>query len=125
MKDYRRLVRGFIWGTVVGLCTLPLSAQQESGERPKPAARVLMPLPDLSDDEQGLDQGSQTLQPDMGPVTGIQNPTIGTAKMRHSYSVPGIRYSNAVRSNSVNRAQNSLYPIPCLMRDLVHWNGRR
>src|SRR5438874_3150407 len=98
MKDYRRLVRGFIWGTVVGLCTLPLSAQQESGERPKPAARVLMPLPDLSDDEQGLDQGSQTLQPDMGPVTGIQNPTIGTAKMRHSYSVPGIRYSNAVRS---------------------------
>ena len=104
MKDYRRLVRGFIWGTVVGLCTLPLSAQQESGERPKPAARVLMPLPDLSDDEPGLDQGSQTLQPDMGPVTGIQNPTIGTAKMRHSYSVPGIRYSNAVRSNSLNRA---------------------
>src|SRR5436305_13528866 len=98
MKDYRRLVRGFIWGTVVGPCTLPLSAQQESGERPKPAARVLMPLPALSDDEQGLDQGSQTLQPDMGPVTGIQNPTIGPGTLRYSYPVPGIRYSHAVRS---------------------------
>src|SRR5207237_9258053 len=100
MKDYRRLVRGFIWGTVVGLCTLSLSAQQEGGERPKPAARVLMPLPDLSDDEQGLDQGSQTLPPDMGPVSGIQYPTIGTATMRPSYSVPGARCSKAVRSNS-------------------------
>jgi hypothetical protein len=106
MKDCKRLVRETIWAMVACLCASPLSAQQEGGERPKPATQVLMPFPDLSNNQQDINQGTQTMQPDIGPVTGIQNPTLGTTEMRHSYWVPGIRYSNAIRSNSSNPITN-------------------
>ena len=108
MKDCRKLVCGIVWVTTVTyLYALPLSAQQEGGEKPKPAARVLLPLPDAGENQQGADQSTQTLQPDVGPVTGIQNPTLGTAEMRHSYWVPGIRYTNFARSNSLSSASNT------------------
>jgi len=107
MKHWKKSVYGIVWATVACFCASPLSAQQEGGERPRPAARVLTPLPDLSGDQQDTDQSTQTLQPDTGPVTGIQNPTLGTAEMRHSYWVPGIRYSNLARSNSLNFAPNT------------------
>jgi hypothetical protein len=47
------------------------------------------------------------MQPDNGPLGGIQNPTLGTTEMRHSYWVPGIEYSNTARSNSVNAASKT------------------
>lgn len=107
MKDWKELAYAIIWGTVACLCTLPLWAQQEGGEKPKPAARVLLPFPDLGGEQQDTDQGTQTVQPDIGPVSGIQNPTLGTTELRHSYWVPGIRYSNVARSNSLNFATNT------------------
>jgi hypothetical protein len=107
MKDCGKLVYGIIWAAIVCLCASPLSAQEEGDKRPQPAARVLLPLPDLGDDQRDADQGTQTRHPDIGPVTGIQNPTLGTTEMRHSYWVPGIRYSNVVRSNSFNFGPNT------------------
>jgi len=77
-----------------------LRAQQEGEEKPQPAARVLLPLPDLSGNQQGDDQGNQTMQPDHGPVSGVQSPTLGTSELRHSYWVPGIQYSNTAQSNT-------------------------
>jgi len=88
------------------LCAVPSWAQQEGEEKPKPAARVLLPLPDLSgnqqDDSTNQDQDYQNLQPDNGPLTGVQAPTLGSATMRHSYWVPGIQYGNMIRSSSMN-----------------------
>ena len=106
MKDWKKLAYATIWVTVACLCASPLSAQQEA-QTPKPAARVLMPLSELGSDQQDADQDPATKQPDNGPVTGIQNPTLGTAEMRHSSWVPGIRYNNFVSSNSLNLAPNT------------------
>src|SRR5215472_11476986 len=101
----------WIIGASAFLCAVPLKAQQEEEQKPKPAARVLLPLPDLSgdrqNDNQDQDQGSQNLQPDNGPLTGIQAPTLGSSMMRHSYWVPGIQYSNTIRSSSMNPSATS------------------
>jgi len=92
-------------------CAVPLRAQQGDQQKPKPAARVLMPLPDLSGDQEGdsanQDQGPQYLQPDNGPLTGVQAPTLGFPVMRHSYWVPGIQYSDMVRSSPLSQPANS------------------
>ena len=88
----------------MGLYEAPLRAQQEGDEKPKPAARVLLPLPDLNNDQQDADQGTQPMQADREPVTGVQNPTLGTSELRHSYWVPGIQYGNIVQSNPSNPA---------------------
>lgn len=84
-------------------------AQQEQEEKPKPAARVSPLLFDTSGDRQDTDQGTQTMQPDNRPLSGIQSPTLGTTEMRHSYWVPGIEYSNVIRSTSLNSAANSAW----------------
>jgi hypothetical protein len=107
MKDCQKFALGIVWVTAACLCASPLLAQQEGGEKPKPAAREYPPLLDTSDNQQDLDQGTQTMQPDNKPLSGVQNPTLGTPEMRHSYWVPGIEYSNAVRSNSSSPAANS------------------
>src|ERR1700747_2622923 len=87
-------------GAAASVCSVPLRAQQEGDEKPKPAARVLLPLPDLSSDQQddsaNQDRGSQNLQPDNGPLTGVQASTLGYPEMRHSYWLPGIQYSNTL-----------------------------
>ena len=102
-----RIVVGMIAVAAAALCGRPLRAQQEGEEKPKPAARVLLPLPDLSGDQQDSDQGNQTLQPDHGPVTGVQNATLGTSQLRHSYWVTGLQYSNTAQTNSVSSTQTS------------------
>lgn len=86
---------------------LPLLAQQDEGEKPKPAAREYPPLIEPGDKQQDADQETQKMQPDSGPLSGVQNPTLGTAEVRHSYWVPGIEYSNNARSNSLSAAANT------------------
>src|SRR5215470_12763321 len=102
MKVCRELAIGVIVASLLGLGAAPLCAQQESEEKPKPAARVLMPLPDLSGDQQNTDQKEQTMEPDRGPVSGVQNPTLGTSELRHSYWVPGVQYGMTAQSNNFN-----------------------
>src|SRR6059036_1560556 len=99
-----RIVVGIITTAVVVLCGAPLHAQQEGEEKPKPAARVMLPLPDLNGNQQDDNENNQTMQPDTGPVTGVQSPTLGTSELRHSYWVPGVQYGNIAQSRSSSAA---------------------
>ena len=65
-------------------------------EKPKPAAKAYGPIGAEGQDQ---DQPPQTMQPDERPLTGIQQPTVGTPMERHSYWVPGVSYYNFVQSN--------------------------
>ena len=107
MNDLKKVTRGILWMAAACLCASPLAAQQEGGDKPKPAAYQYSLLLDAAYNQQDADQVTQSVEPDNRPLSGIQNPTIGTPKMRHSYWVPGIQYSNTVRSNSPNAVANS------------------
>jgi len=107
MRDWREFTLGIVWVIAASVCAAPLLARQEGGENPKPAARAYPPLPDTSDNQQDADQGTPTMQPDNQPLSGVQNPTLGTPELRHSYWVPGIEYSNTAMSNSLSPTANS------------------
>jgi hypothetical protein len=77
-----------------------VSAQDpQGGEAPKPPAKAYGPI---GVDQQDQDQNSSpnTLQPDNRPLTGFQEPTVGSPIERHSYWVPGLSYYNFVNSNA-------------------------
>src|SRR5712692_4078209 len=109
MKRWKKLVYGIVWVTAASLCASQLLAQQEGGEKPKPAAREFQPLLDISGDQQdsSANQESQNLQPDNRPLTGMQIPTLGSTEIRHSYWVPGIQYSNTISSKSADLFANN------------------
>src|SRR5258708_5428403 len=107
MKGWKKSFYVILGALALGFCAPSLRAQQEGEEKPKVAARVLLPLPDLNGDQQDTNQDAQTMRPDNGPVSGVQAPTLGTSELRHSYWVPGIQYSNMTQSNSLSPAVNS------------------
>lgn len=109
MKKLRNVVQTTLWVIAAACITaLPSCAQQDSGERPKPAAARPYPgLFDSSDPGQPSDQTLQTVQPDNLPLSGLQNPTVGNPGLRHSYWIPGIEYTNAARSYSLDGRSNS------------------
>jgi hypothetical protein len=109
MKGWRRFASEIVCLLTACLWVPPLLAQQEQGEKPKPAARANPLLFDTSSDQRDTDQGTQTMQPDNRPLSGVQSPTLGTPEIRHSYWVPGIEYSNAIRSNSLSAPANSAW----------------
>jgi hypothetical protein len=88
---------------------MQLCAQEEpqppSQEKPKPAGSTYpIPLVNSGQDQTGSDNG---LTPDTTPLTGIQEPTLGSPEILHSYWVPGISWSGAIQSNSYNQTQGS------------------
>ena len=107
MKAWKQFTCGIIAIVAFGFYAAPTWAQEEGEEKPKPAARVLLPLPDLNGNQQDDDQGNQTMQPDRGPVTGVQSATVGTSELRHSYWVPGLQYGNTAQTNAVSSSQTS------------------
>jgi hypothetical protein len=107
MKDWKKLVGVIVWAVATCFLASPLLAQQEGGDKPKPAAREYPPLIEPIGNQDESDQGAQTLSPDTSPVSGVQNPTLGTSEIRHSYWVPGIRYSNSAGSNQSTSGGNS------------------
>ncbi len=107
MNDFKEVACGILWMAAGCLCASPLAAQQEGGDKPKPAAYQYSLLLNTADNQQDADQQMQSVQPDSRPLSGVQNPTIGTPGIRHSYWVPGIQYSNIARSNSLNSTANS------------------
>src|SRR5690348_3465086 len=109
MKACKKFACGIIAIVTFGFWGSPARAQEQNDEKPKPAARVLVPLPDLNGNQQEDDQNNQPLQPGRGPVAGVQNPTLGTSELRHSYWVPGIQYGITAQSSNFNNtgaAQN-------------------
>jgi len=107
MRELKKFARGAVWTVAICLCATPLMGQQQGGEKPKPAARQYSPALDTSDNQEDTAQDRQTVQPDDRPLSGVQNPTLGTPEMRHSYWVPGIQYGNTARSRSTNPAANA------------------
>jgi hypothetical protein len=107
MKLYRFFV-GSATLAALFLGAFSMSAQEENS-KPKPAARVYLPLAEGSNNQDSMsDQDPATnLNPDIYPLTGVQNPTLGVAGFRHSYWVPGLQYGNTVRSSALNQPTSS------------------
>src|SRR5216684_1791962 len=85
------------------------SAQEpaEDGGKPKPAARAYPPLIEGDQSPNGDQDSAPPLRSDMRPLTGVQNPTLGSPEIRHSYWVPGFQYSNIVSSTALNQTTAS------------------
>src|SRR5436309_169292 len=87
----------------VGQAQDPQPPQGE--EKPKPAAKAYGPI---GSEDQDQNPPPDTLQPDDRPLTGFQQPTVGTPMERHSYWVPGFSYYNFIQSNgNIGGGQNS------------------
>jgi hypothetical protein len=93
---------------LTGLLLFPgaiFAQDEQTGTTPKPAAKAYLPI-GLNDDQE-TNQPSDALQPDDRPLTGIQQPTVGTPPERHSYWIPGISYTNFIQSNALSQGGGS------------------
>jgi hypothetical protein len=109
MKNWKKWLHGIVLLVAVGLWAGSLMAQENGGDKPKPAVREYPPLLRKSDDSQDTVQEPDTTQPDNRPLSGVQSPTLGTAELRHSYWIPGIEYSNNSSSDSLDLASKSAW----------------
>jgi len=77
-----------------------VNAQDAQTEAPpKPAAKASAPIG--FGDDQGTDQDTGAIEPDDRPLTGLEDLTVGTVPVTHSYWVPGISYTNFIQSNAL------------------------
>jgi hypothetical protein len=108
MKSHIRILVGAASVAALFLSASLISAQEDNS-RPKPAAREYpMLLEGLGGQDSNGDQGSTSnLNPDTLPLTGVQNPTLGTPGIRHSYWLPGFQYAETIRSSALNQAISS------------------
>ncbi|PYU72798.1 MAG: hypothetical protein DMG49_07195 [Acidobacteria bacterium] len=105
MKRHIRFLVGSACVAALFLSTSLISAQEDNS-RPRPAAREYPPLIEgLGEQDSNGGHGSTTnLNADTRPLTGVQNPTLGTPGIRHSYWLPGFQYADTVRSSALNQA---------------------
>src|SRR5271167_2617485 len=86
--------------------------QQPPNTPPNPAARSY-PIPMIDSgneqDENIVLDTTSGLQPDVTPLTGVQNATLGSSEMRHSYWVPGFQYASTKQSNGYNQPNSSAW----------------
>jgi hypothetical protein len=68
-----------------------------NANKPKPAARG---IPGMSDPNATVEDQQQPTnwQPDNGPATGLQAPTVGRPELGHSYWVPGFIFGSTIES---------------------------
>src|SRR5689334_10718882 len=90
----------------------PLRAQEEPQaplqDKPKPAGAAVNPVPLAGIG--GQDQPAEpiaAMNPDATPLTGVQNPTLGTPPIIHSYWQPGFQWSGSIQSNPYNQTPTS------------------
>ena len=86
--------------------------QAPTDTTPKPAARTYpMPIIDSGNqqDENSVQDTTNGLQPDTTPLTGVQNATVGSPEIRHSYWVPGFQYASTTQSNGYNQSNSSAW----------------
>ena len=92
---------------LAGACPLYAQDQQQppAEGKTKPAGSTSqIPIAGTGDQQ---DQDTTPLRPDTTPLTGILNPTLGSAELTHSYWVPGVAYAGSIQSNSYNQTQSS------------------
>jgi hypothetical protein len=75
-----------------------------SDDKPKPAAKAYGPI---GAEDQDPNQSPEVMQADNRPLTGIQEPTVGSPMERHSYWVPGVSYYNFIQSNGQTQGGGS------------------
>jgi len=95
---------GVIAVLYAGAAMASAQEQAEDTGKPKPAARAYPPAGYPDQDPSGDQDSRPPLQPDTRPLTGVQNPTLGSPEIRHSYWTPGFQYSNMIRSTTLNQA---------------------
>src|ERR1700751_4505420 len=83
----------------------PAPQSPEGPGKPKPAARGVPGLNDSNTAEENDQQSSG--QPENSPVTGLQNPTIGSPELGHSYWVPGLAYGSTIQSRPLGQQATS------------------
>src|SRR6266436_3230170 len=105
MRRLKTLLTGVVVIGVLCAGTTMANAQEqpEDSGKVKPAARVNPLLTEGDQNPSGDQDSGPSLQSDMRPLTGVQSPTLGSPEIRHSYWVPGINYSNVVRSSALNQ----------------------
>ena len=109
MTDVKKLICGIVW-VAACFCATPLAAQEQTAEKPKPAAREYGPFGETGEDVTGTEQSTGAIQPDNLPASGMQNLTLGTPPVRHSYVVPGIQYGNTYSSGSAGSTGTGTKP---------------
>ena len=80
--------------------------QEPADTMPKPAARTTpIPIIDTGNpqDDNGVLDAANRLRPDVTPLTGLQNATLGSPNLQHSYWVPGFQYANTIQSGGYNQ----------------------
>jgi hypothetical protein len=79
----------------------PQQEPPQDSSQPKPAAHS---IPSIGSDQDPNADEPPPLQPDTRPLTGVQESTLGSPELLHSYIVPGLVYSNSVSSTPLNQA---------------------
>jgi hypothetical protein len=103
VKSARSLIY-LLLGAVLSLSVPAAVRGQEEGDvPPKPAARSHVLLGEENQQDQVTDQDVTTVRPDYRPLTGIQDLTIGSPELLHSYWMPGASYFNALQSNGYSQ----------------------
>jgi hypothetical protein len=75
--------------------------QDQDTTKPKAAGRTL-PGGYPDQDAAGDQEAPPPLRPANQPLTGVQNPSLGSPQALHSYWVPGIQYGNMVSSTPLD-----------------------
>jgi len=70
---------------------------------PKPAAHSNVLLGEENQRDQVNDENVTTFRPDYRTLTGIQDSTIGSPEVLHSYWMPGVSYFNSLQSNGYSQ----------------------
>ena len=106
MRSLRYISIGGIWLTLLG-CT-PARAQQtadnpqdqQQGQQPsQPIPAIGSPLASGADNDQDEAPNPQLMQPDTRSLTGVQDLSLGTMALEHSYWQPRMALSETVDSN--------------------------
>ena len=96
MNEMVKSMKVWALAALLGGACASAYAQDPQGETPKAPAKVYGPL---GVDEQQDQNQPDAYQPDTRPITGFQQPTVGSQLERHSYWVPGASYYNYIQSN--------------------------
>lgn len=112
--NYRQFaLRALFLVFAFSLQSRPALAQEEPQQQepqpietePKPAARS--PFPVINPSSQDENQDQNAMQPNFTPLTGLQNATLGTPGIRHSYWVPGLQFGSIMQSSPFNGSRSS------------------
>src|SRR5215469_3873493 len=100
--------RAAIFGVWLFVLALSLGALASSAQdEPQPAPDAPPKPAGYSFPGIGTGQQEGDLQPDSSPLTGMQNPTLGSPELRHSYWVPGIQLSSNIFNNGSGQTGSS------------------